>query len=73
MSDPVRTMKAIIEALRMKGRDPGIYREPGQVPRRVNGPMDLGDAQQTAQYNRYRKVQTGAGETPVSYEEWLRR
>jgi hypothetical protein len=74
MSD---TIKYIIEALRQKPREPGITRDPGDIPRRMAGPLFGGSpvsrAQKEAQYNRYLKVQSSSGESPVSYEEWLQK
>lgn len=75
MSDPIRTMKHIIEALRMKSREPGIYREPGQVPRRVRGailPARLTTTLRDGQnYDKYRRQQEAIGESAVSLDEWM--
>lgn len=66
-------IKTMIEALRTKPND---YSTPEEVRPGVRRGMSgnvVQHAQHRAQYNRYVKVQQGAGETPVSYEEWMRK
>lgn len=66
------TIRLIIEALRQKGLEPGITRDPGHMPRRIRGDSSLKDANQNLNYIRYLRQQQQIGETPVSYEEHIR-
>lgn len=65
-------VKYLIEGLRNKPNEPGIYREAGRVPRQVRGPAGLKNARDDVNYTKYRKQQSAIGETPVSYEEWIK-
>lgn len=62
------TLKYIIEALRTPSRPAGIYRDPGHPPLRIRG---KGPAP-SANYTKYLREQEAIGESPVSYEEFMR-
>jgi hypothetical protein len=66
-------LKYILEALRQKPMEPGIYRDPGLPPRRQRGGiMDEMKASNTdTNYRRYVAMQNAMGETPVSFDEWV--
>lgn len=67
------TIRAIVEALRQDPVASGVTRDPGQIPRRIAGDMNpLKGIRDKTQYGRYTQIQNSAGESPVSYEEWIR-
>lgn len=69
------TIKAIIEALRQKqDNSPHVIDwGPGYPRRGVNMHSGLlGRTQKQVQYGQYQKVQSGIGEEPVSYEDWMK-
>lgn len=75
MSDSLTMIKEIIKSLRQSPREPGIYREKGQVPLRQRGGMVdemVGRPRQRMQYDHYKMIQDRSGESPVSYDEWLK-
>lgn len=67
-------IKWLLEALRSKPDAPGVYRTPGYPVRRQNpGLFDsIKSVNKDVNYARYKKLQSDIGDTPVSYEEWLR-
>lgn len=69
------TLKYIIEALRMKPTEPGIYRERGFPVRRQAGGISgaVRGTNSDVNYQKYVKMQSDMGESPVSYEEWLQK
>lgn len=67
-------LKYILEALRQKPTEPGIYREFGRpVRRQAGGSNPLKSANTDINYHRYVSMQHEVGESPVSYEEWLQK
>ncbi len=65
-------IKTMIEALRTKPNPERRVYKDGQLYRTEPVPeQGMGGMQHKVQYDRYRKIQNDAGETPVSYEEWL--
>lgn len=67
-------IKAIIQALRTDPLEPGIYRDEGLPLRRQGGTIKsaIKAEQDDTNYARYRKLESDIGDTPVSYEEWMR-
>lgn len=75
MSDSLMMIKEIIKSLRQSPREPGVYRDPGHAPLKQRGGLVdeiVGRPRQRMQYEHYRRIQHGAEETPVSYDEWLK-
>jgi hypothetical protein len=70
----LQTLKFIIEALRQKPVEPGIYRDPGHAPRRMGGGIAdmLRNSQREAGYGKYQRMQEAIGESAVSPEEYMR-
>lgn len=68
-------IKYILEALRQKPLEPGIYREPGLPPRRQRGSLKdkVKSSNTDTNYMRYVSMQNAMGETPVTYEEWSQK
>lgn len=66
------TIKYIIEALRQRGPDAGVTRSVRNPVRRISG-NPLKDMNKDINYSRYANMQSEVGESPVSYEEWLRK
>lgn len=67
MSD---TIKYIIEALRNKPIPSGID-YPNGHPRRIAG-SPIKSARDNVNYTKYVRQQHEIGDTPVTYEEWLK-
>lgn len=67
------TISYIIEALRQKPTEAGEYRGNGRPPRLQRGGNPIQDSQNDTNYRRYVKMQSDMGESPVSYEEWMRK
>jgi hypothetical protein len=65
------TIRHIIEALRQSPDPPGIDRSQG-FPRRTAGKVSLGGVNKDINYTKYVHQQHSVGESPVSYEEWMR-
>ena len=75
MADSLTMVKEIIKSLRQSPREPGVYREPGRAPLRQRGGLVdemVGRPRQRMQYDHYKTIQDRIGESPVSYDEWLK-
>lgn len=70
----MQMLKAIIEALRQSPMEPGIYRDPGQVPRQVRGGVSdlLRNTNRSVNYGKYQKIQDSIGDTAVDYDEYMK-
>lgn len=66
------TIRAIVEALRQKQDTSPHVIDYGSGPRRGVNMHGMGNIQKATQYSQYRKVQSGVGEDPVSYEDWMK-